>query len=412
MPTMSHAMVRRLLDRDRAHVILDEPFTIQLDYETTEITQDIDAGMDCGTSHVGLSATSHGQELFSAEVELRTDISKCIATRKEARRTRRYRKTRYRKPRFDNRKRKEGWRAPSVEHTIEAHQRLMNCVHKILPVSKVIIEVAPFDIQKLKNPNIQGEEYQQGEQQGFWNVREFVLYRDNHVCQCCHGKTKDKVLNVHHIESRKTGGDSPDNLITLCKSCHDAIHQGKIQFNVKRKTQSYRDASQMSIMRWEIYNRAKKLWNNVHFTYGYITKSMRKEASLAKSHVNDARAISGDAQATPCSETWKIRQVRNHTRSLHVQNMTKGGKRRSTKASHTIGNSGLRRYDKVKWNGIECFISGSTNGRPILRNIDWTLATGKQASVNAKTVKKVSRKKGGFLKQCIKVHNVREDNTT
>ena len=229
-----------------------------------------------------------------------------------------------------------------------------------------------------------------------------MFFLETIECQCCHGKTKDKVLNVHHIESRRTGGNSPDNLITLCKSCHNAIHQGKIQFNVKRRSKSFRNASLMSIMRWDIYNTAKKLWNNVHLTYGYITKSRRIEASLEKSHVNDARAISGDACATPSLEIWKMRQVKNHTLFFHVQNMTKGGKRRSTKAPHTIGKSNLQRYDKVRWNGKECFISGSTGGRPVLRNIDWTLATSKQASVNAKTVKKVSRKRGGFLKQCIR----------
>ena len=45
--------------------------------------------------------------------------------------------------------------------------------------------------------------------------REYVLARDGHKCQHCKGKSKDPVLNVHHIESRKTGGDSPSNLITL-----------------------------------------------------------------------------------------------------------------------------------------------------------------------------------------------------
>ena len=50
----------------------------------------------------------------------------------------------------------------------------------------------------------------------FWNVREYVLFRDGHQCQCCKGKSKDPILNVHHIESRMTGGNAPNNLITLC----------------------------------------------------------------------------------------------------------------------------------------------------------------------------------------------------
>lgn len=88
-----------------------------------------------------------------------------------------------------------------------------------------MVETASFDIQKIKNPDIQGAEYQQGDQLGFWNVREYVLFRDGHTCQCCKGKSKDKILNVHHIESRKTGGNAPNNLITLCETCHTGYQQ-------------------------------------------------------------------------------------------------------------------------------------------------------------------------------------------
>ena len=41
----------------------------------------------------------------------------------------------------------------------------------------------------------------------FFNTREYVLFRDNHTCRCCKGKSKDNRLNVHHIESRKIGGN-------------------------------------------------------------------------------------------------------------------------------------------------------------------------------------------------------------
>ena len=36
-------------------------------------------------------------------------------------------------------------------------------VCEILPVSQIIVETASFDIQKIKNPEIQGVEYQRGE---------------------------------------------------------------------------------------------------------------------------------------------------------------------------------------------------------------------------------------------------------
>jgi hypothetical protein len=44
-------------------------------------------------------------------------------------------------------------------------------VKEILPISKIIVEVAAFDIQKIKNPDISGRQYQQGDQLGSWNIR-------------------------------------------------------------------------------------------------------------------------------------------------------------------------------------------------------------------------------------------------
>ena len=75
-----------------------------------------------------------------------------LSTRREFRRARRNRKTRYRKPRFDNRVRSKhkGWLAPSVEVKIQEHITSIKRVCRILPVSKVVIETAEFDLQLLK----------------------------------------------------------------------------------------------------------------------------------------------------------------------------------------------------------------------------------------------------------------------
>lgn len=169
---------------------------------------------------------------------------------------------------------------------------------EILPIAKIIVETASFDIQKIKNPNIQGAEYRQGEQLDFWNVREYVLFRDGHTCQCCKGKSKDKILNVHHIESRKTGGNAPNNLMTLCETCHNGYHEGTIMLpkNIKRGM-SFRDAAFMGIMRWALYDKLKELYPNVFMTFGYITKNTRIENGLPKEHYIDARCISGNPLA-------------------------------------------------------------------------------------------------------------------
>ena len=370
MPTNRHGKVRHLLREGKARVVRREPFTIQLLYDSKEYTQSVTLGVDAGTGHVGLSATTEKTELFASEVTLRRDITSLIAARREARRTRRDRKTRYRAPRFNNRRRKEGWLAPSVEQSVNSHLHLIRKVHSILPITKTIIEVAQFDTQLLKNPDIQCEQYQQGEQMGFWNTREYVLFRDGHTCQHCHGKSGDKVLNVHHIESRQTGGDAPNNLITLCETCHKAYHQGKIQLKVRRGA-SLRDAALMNVMRWTVYNRAKEEFGNVRLTYGFITKNTRIRNGLEKSHATDARCISGHPLASSSDTLWLMRQRRRHNRQIYKANTLKGGIRKKNQAPYLV--KGFRLLDKVLYDGLECFIFGRrSSGSFDIRKFDGT----------------------------------------
>jgi hypothetical protein len=253
MPTNRLGKVRHLLKDGLAKVVHRTPFTIQLLYDSDEYTQPITLGIDAGSKTIGLSATTDKKELFSAEVQLRTDIVDLLSSRRQNRGLRRSHKTRYRKVRFQNRKQDKGWLAPSIRHKIDTHLTMVDKIHKILPITKIIVEVAQFDIQKIKNPEISGVEYQQGAQLDFFNVREYVLYRDDHTCQLCNGKSKDQILNVHHIESRKIGGNAPNNLITLCETCHKKHHEGNITLKVKRG-QLFKDLAFMGIMRWAFYH--------------------------------------------------------------------------------------------------------------------------------------------------------------
>lgn len=395
MPTERCGKIGYLLRHGKAHVVIRVPFVVQLDYDSTTYTQDVSLGIDAGSKHIGVSASSEKKEMLAAQVELRSDIVKLLSTRRELRRTRRNRKTRYRKARFDNRKKKYGWLAPSVEQKVESHLKVIRLVHKLLPITKTTIEVAQFDTQKIKNPYINGEDYQQGEQMGFWNIREYVLARDGHKCVHCKGKSKDPILNVHHLESRKTGGNSPNNLVTLCDTCHKAYHRGEFDLKIKRGS-SLRDAAVMNIMRWAVYERAKKEFGNVHLTYGYITKHTRIENGIIKTHAADAFCIAKNVHAIRLSSFFMCRCVPRHTRALHVVNPKKGGIRRKTIASHKIGKSNFQRFDMVRWKGMDCFIFGSTNGRPILRDIDG-LQVANQPSVNIKTIKFLKRLKNNIL---------------
>ena len=374
MPTRNHAKVRVLLKQGKAKVVKRTPFTIQLLYDSTNYTQPISLGVDAGSKVIGLSATTNTKELFASNITIRNDIVNLLSTRRHNRRTRRSHKTRYRQPRFNNRvsSKKQGWLAPSIQNKVETHLTCIKRVYDILPITNIVVEVASFDIQKIKNPSISGVEYQQGEQLNFWNVREYVLHRDNHTCQCCKGKSKDNILNVHHIESRKTGGNAPNNLITLCETCHTKYHKGLIKLpKTIKRGMSFRDAAFMGIMRWAFYNKLKTIYPNVSLTYGYITKNTRINNHLPKDHYIDARCISGHPLATPLNYVYYQKKVRCHNRQIHKNTFLKGGIRKRNQAPYIV--KGFRLFDKVLYQGQECFIFGRrSTGRMDIRLLDGT----------------------------------------
>lgn len=401
MPTERFGKVRRLLKNSLAHVVCRIPFTIQLDYDTTDYTQPVSLGVDAGSKHIGISATTSEKELYAADVELRNDIVDKLSTRRELRRTRRSR-LRYRKARFNNRvsSKRKGWLAPSVENKIQTHLTVVEKIHKFLPITNIVVETASFDIQKINNPSISGSEYQQGEQLDFFNVREYVLFRDNHTCQHCKGKSKDKVLNVHHIESRKTGGDSPKNLITLCETCHKAYHRGEFELNVKRG-KSFRDAAFMGIMRWSFYDRIKNIYPNVSMTFGYITKNTRITNNLPKEHYVDARCISGNPVAKPLGYYFYQKKVRCQNRQIHKDNFLKGGRKKLNQAPFLV--KGFRLFDLVEYQKDLYYIFGRrSSGSFDIRKLDGTKVN--KGSINCKYLRLVDKRKSILTEKRIQIN--------
>lgn len=396
MPTERFGKVRRLLKNSLAHVVCRIPFTIQLDYDTTDYTQPVSLGVDAGSKHIGISATTSEKEMYAADVELRNDIVDKLSTRREQRRTRRSR-LRYRKARFNNRvsSKRKGWLAPSVENKIQTHLTVVEKIHKFLPITNIVVETASFDIQKINNPSISGSEYQQGEQLDFFNVREYVLFRDNHICQHCNGKSKDKVLNVHHIESRKAGGDSPNNLITLCETCHKAYHRGEFKLNVKRG-KSFRDAAFMGIMRWSFYDRLKNIYPNVSMTFGYITKNTRITNNLPKDHYVDARCISGNPTAKPLGYYFYQKKVRCQNRQIHKANFLKGGRKKLNQAPFLV--KGFRLFDLVEYQKDLYYIFGRRDsGFFDIRKLDGTKVN--KGSINCKYLRLVDKRKSILIEK-------------
>ncbi len=342
MPTTPRK-ARILLQSGFARIAGRDPFTIQLVYGSSGYKQPISLGIDTGYKHIGFSAVTEKEELIGGEVELLSGMSERITERRKYRRTRRNR-LRHRASRFDNRKRDQRWLAPSIQHKLDAHLRLVGRIKSRLPITKTVIETAKFDIQKIKDADIQGEQYQQGEQLGYRNLTNYIRHRDGYKCQNpdCKNKQSEKILQVHHLSYWKIPPDRsnrPNNLITLCDKCHSSPNhkKGKLLHGWDNKVKSFKAETFMST----IYKRIVEILDASQ-AFGYETDFKREELNIAKSHHNDAFIIAGGTTQKR-AEPLMIEQIRCHKRSMEQFYDAKYiDKRTGEKASGSILNSGRR----------------------------------------------------------------------
>lgn len=380
MPTQRYGHVRRMLCSGRAKVVRRTPFTIQLTYESTSYVQPVSLGIDTGSKHIGVSAVTESRELYAGQVELRDDISGNLTARRQYRRERRSRKTRYRKPRFDNRVRSKhkGWLAPSVEAKIETQMRVISNVCRILPVNDITVETAAFDTQKMQDPEIAGIKYQQGTLMGY-EVREYLAEKFNHKCCYC-GKPQGNGVHfeVEHLTPKARGGS--DCITNLGWSCHDCNKKkgtmtceefGHPEVRTEAEA-GMKHAAHMSIMRWTLYRRLKAVYGDkLHMTYGSVASYRRNAAGLNKTHVCDARCVSGYPDVAPCGEVFFQKKVRCHNRQIYKAKICKGGVHKRNQASYLV--KGFRLFDKVKYEGQECFVFGRrSSGYFDIRKLDGT----------------------------------------
>jgi hypothetical protein len=385
MPCCSRK-ARLLLKKNHAKIIGYQPFTIQLTISTGETTQETNLGIDLGAKHIGIAIQSENQVFAKGEIELRHDVSSLLETRKIYRRSRRNRKTRYRRCKFKVKTkrvyitkkkiwvkkiiafespRKEGWLPPSIESRVTNTFMWIDRFCGLLPNPKIKIEVGKFDVQKMMNPNISGVEYQEGETFGYYDVRYYVLARDNYTCQVC--KKKNQILNTHHIIYRSHGGsDRASNLISVCTDCHthENHQKGKILWKwmmEKKKAPSFKETPFMNSVRKRVF----RTYPKARITYGSVTTPKRKKLGLDKTHYNDALVISGiETEWKDESGLFKIKQFRKKKRSLHEATARKGHKTKNTICKRNEKNTkqlkGFSLNDKVKVFGQIGYITGFT----------------------------------------------------
>lgn len=295
------AQARLLLNQKKAAVFRRFPFTIILKEKREEEPKPLTVKIDPGSKATGLAILSGDAVIWGAELSHRgQQIKSDLDSRRAIRRGRRNRKTRYRPARFLNRKRTDGWLAPSLQHRVETTLTWVNKLIRYCPVAGIAQELIRFDLQKMENPEISGIEYQQGELQGY-EVREYLLEKWNRQCSYC--GAKDIPLQVEHIHPKAKGGTNRiSNLCLACEPCNTRkgtqdikdFLSGKpdlLSRILKQAKAPLKDAAAVNSTRWALFNALKGTGLPVATGSGGQTKFNRTRLGLPKTHWLDAACV-------------------------------------------------------------------------------------------------------------------------
>ncbi len=431
-------------------------FAIQLLFGSSGYKQEIVVGIDTGTKRVPIAVVGNGKVYYAKEKILRTDVKKQLSDRASYRRTRRSRKTRYRKPRFLNRvktkcarcgvnnvpkiwkkvKRKKGKSkkrvcngrtrlcrkcqgkkgqhnrphilAPSVLNRAES---ILNEIHKLsstLPISKIIVEIASFDMQKMSNALIEGVEYQHGTLFGY-EIKQYLLTVHKHKCAYCGGLSGDNILQIEHILPQSKGGtDKVSNLTMSCRVCNEAKgsmtleqwetvlrtspnvypfsrEKGKQygEINEKRLKNIPAIKKQVKLKKGFQYSALTQSYKNyllvelrkdftkdkgeasvlLEVTFGATTKYHRNQLKLPKSQINDALVIASEGNPFKTPQYYILeRQIKKRYPHDYISPPKKG--QPIVKYKRKPEMFGFRLWDKISCNHVKLGeIAGYVQGR-------------------------------------------------
>ena len=265
--------------------------------------------------------------------------------------------------------REEGWLPPSIASKVQHHIFwIRKYLEALPPDTRLRIEAARFDIQRMQDPGIHGELYQKGRLYDYENVKAYVLAKFQYTCPVCRHKfDKEHKPRMHHVTYRSHGAtNNPDEYAPVCEKCHDgAAHRDGQALDLLRRAcqrKEYREPTFMNILRKRLF----EAFPDAVFTYGNITKADRETLGLEKTHANDAVAVAahGLGRITDCQITDYYRQIRRKKRSLHEATPRKGRKAPNRTAKRNIKNipaaGHYRLFDTVEYMGQKAYITGFT----------------------------------------------------
>lgn len=291
MPTHRLGMVRHWLNGNEAHWYGNRRDTIQFDRPVGNKTQECIEGVDLG-NHLGLSVVcpTTNQELYSSvsHRDYQGEVKR-NTKRREQRRSRRNR-LRHRKARFNNRRKPDGWLAPSIQHYLNFTVREIKQIQQFLPMSKVILETTVFDIAKLTNFGIRPQNYTKGRLHGYHSLKQYLYDQQNGIDPLDGQHYQLSEMVVHHLNYRSQGGtNSPDNTILLSRKNHNTTnHNNGVLKTLAKHCQSSLVNTKGAFLMNIMHIRLPKLLSNklVQITFGYKTAQQRQLYGFIKNRQN------------------------------------------------------------------------------------------------------------------------------
>ena len=299
------ARARQLLKLGKATVFRRYPFTIILKDREGGDTQPVQIKIDPGSQTTGIAIVAKFKQrlccVWAGELNHRgRQIRDGLLSRRQLHRRRRTRKLRYRQARFNNRKRLNGWLAPSLMSRVYNIKTWVKRSMHYMPVTHLAMELVKFDTQAMVNPEISGVEYQQGELWGY-EVREYLLEKFRRKCVYC--GAKDVSLEIEHIVLKSRGGSNRvSNLTLACHPCNqkkgnqtaDEFGHPHVQ---KLAKATLRDASAINATRWKLYQTLQGFGLPIELGTGGRTKYNRAIQNYPKTHWLDAVCVGERGQA-------------------------------------------------------------------------------------------------------------------
>jgi 5-methylcytosine-specific restriction endonuclease McrA len=298
------AQARQLLRNGKAAIFRRFPFTLMLkESRVSAPVNRLRIKIDPGAKTTGLALVNDttGEVAWTAELQHRGfAIRESLTSRRQLRRSRRHRKTRYRAPRFDNRTKASGWLSPSLMSRVYNIETWVKRLCKLAPITAISQELVKFDTQLMQNPEIIGNEYQQGTLFGY-ETREYLLEKWNRQCAYCN--MKDVPLQIEHIHPRSIGGSNRiSNLCLACEKCNLKKGNKPIEQFLKSKPDLLKkillqakkpmaDTAAVNATRFKLLEVLKATGLIVETGSGGLTKFNRTQQGLDKTHWIDAACV-------------------------------------------------------------------------------------------------------------------------